>query len=112
MSEASYERQHLAVHAAGYINGAGTTSVAFGCGMTRLSQGHFAVILDADSGLVDDDSFTQVTVKGDGTGDSISANATVNDVSNLRKDVYVRSVASLAVDLDIEVIVWKGVPQG
>ncbi len=111
MAEASYNRQHLATHAAGFINGAGTTQITFGCQMTRLSQGHYALLLGADVGLVDDDSFTQVTVKGDGTGDSIGANATVNDVSNVQKDIFVRSLSSLA-DLDIEVIVWKSVTQG
>lgn len=103
MSEASYERQHLATHAAGYINGAGTTVIAFGCRMTRLDTGHYGLILDANSGVVNDETFTQVQVKG-----TTLLVHSVEDVSNLVKAIRVSDGASLT-DSDIEVILYKSV---
>ena len=51
MSDASYERQHLATHAAGFINAAGTTAINFGCQMTRIAEGHYGLMLDADNAV-------------------------------------------------------------
>jgi hypothetical protein len=104
MAEASYERQHLAVHAAGFINAAGTTIITFGCAMTKIASGHFALLLDANSGLVNDESFTLVTPKG-GSQRIVS----VLDTAPQQKDIFVRDGANSAADCDLEVALFKSV---
>lgn len=106
MADASYERQHLAVHAAGYINGAGTTRVAFGCAMTRIGTGHYGLLLDASAGVVNDETFTFVQAKDAGTGVRLPA---VNDDSNVEKRIRVFNQAGTPVDTDIEVELLKSV---
>lgn len=106
MAEASYERQHLALHAAAYINGAGTTAVTFGCQMTRIATGHYGLVLGNDDGLVDDESYTFVQVKG-----TAARNAVVNDDSNTLKSIRVYSSGSPTVlaDAAIEIQLYKTV---
>lgn len=111
MSRRSYERQHLATYAAGSINAAGTTSTAFGCQLTRISQGVYGVLLGsspdnrASSGLTDDENFTVVTVKG-----TTPAYKAVNDDSNTLKTVRVfdTNVFTL-MDAAIEVMLYRPV---
>jgi hypothetical protein len=104
MSLASYERQLLAMQAAGYINGSGSTVIAFGCQLTRISIGHYGLILDASDGVVADESFTKVQVKGTSSGAAV-----VQDLSDTEKRIRVfNSSASLA-DKDIEIALWKSV---
>ena len=104
MAEASYERQLLALQAAGYINGAGTTQVTFGCQMTRMATGHYALLLDDNNGVVSDESYVFVTPKG-----TAAASVTVNEVSNTRKDIYAWNMTGGALDTDIEVTMFKSV---
>jgi len=106
MADASYERQHIVTHAAGYINAAGTTRITFGCLMTRISSGHYGLLLDADSGVVDGESFTVVQPK-----QAADSRATiVEDLSSVEKRirVFLTTAESLA-DSDIEVILFKTV---
>lgn len=68
MAFASYERQHLALYAAGHIDllpDSPTTAsaVSFGCQLTRLGVGVFAILFGNDDGLVDGESYTFVTPK-------------------------------------------------
>lgn len=104
MAEASYERQHLAVHAAGFINAAGTTQITFGCLMTKLNTGHYGLLLDVNSGLIDDESFTFPQTKG-----AAVLLPVVEDVSNRDKRIRVFDQAGSFVDSDIEVKVFKSV---
>ena len=104
MANASYNRQHLATHAAGFINGDGTTSFGFGCQMTRLSAGHYALLLDANAGLIDDESFTQVQVKG-----TAAAIASVEDTSNVVKTILTFDSVDYLTDTTIEVALFKSV---
>ena len=104
MAEASYARQFLATHAAGYINGAGTTQVAFGCSMTRLATGHYALLLDANAGIVNEESYTQVQVKG-----TAFRLWSVEDQSNREKRIHVVDSSASDADSDIEVKLFKSV---
>lgn len=106
MAEASYERQHLALQAAGYINGAGTTAVTFGCQLTRIATGHYGLVLDANNGIVNDESYTFVQPKG-----TNPRNAVVNDDSNILKSIRVYTTGSPTVlsDTDIEIQLYKTV---
>lgn len=63
MGYASYERQQLALYAAGHIFGDGSSPAAFGCGLTRIGVGIYAVVLGNDDGLVDGESYVFVTAK-------------------------------------------------
>ncbi len=104
MADASYEREHMALHAAGYINGAGTTVLTLGCQMTRIAEGHYGMLLDASEGVVNDESFTMVQCKG-----TVSAGAVVQDLSNVDKRIRVTDNNASEVDTDIEVQLYKSV---
>ncbi len=106
MSNASYERQHLATHAAGSINAAGTTAISFGCQMTRIAEGHYGLILDADNGVIDDETFTQVQIKG-----VLASVASVVDTSNRVKTIRTFDAGGSVTgpDIGIEVILYKSV---
>jgi hypothetical protein len=106
MADASYEKQHLALHAAGFINGAGTTQTTFGCQMTRLGLGSYAMLLDDSAGLVNDESFTFATVKGPIANPK---NVVVQDTSNQVKTITVFDNAPSNVNGDIEVALFKSV---
>lgn len=118
MTYASYEREHLALYAAGFINGAGTTSVAFGCQLTRLGVGVYAAVFGADNGLVNDQSYTFVTPKGPTT--SLAPSIITEDTSNLVKTIFARGItvtsggtlAMADVDTDIEVAIYRTVETG
>jgi hypothetical protein len=105
MAEASYERQHLVAHAAGWMNSAGTTTLSWGCTLTRIAAGHFALLLDASSGVVDDENFTIVTVKAV-TAARLPA---VQDLSNTEKRIRVFDNTGAAASGDIEVMINKSV---
>jgi hypothetical protein len=102
----SYERQHLAAYAAGYINDSGTTQVTFGCQMTRVGLGTYAVVLPDDANLLDNESFTFVTIKG-----SVPLYKMVTDTSNRVKTVNVNEISAVGtgVDSDIEVVLFRSV---
>lgn len=107
MSDASYERQHLALHAAGYISADGTTVIAFGCAMTRFGVGHYGLLLDAVSGVVNAETFTFAQVKN--TFGSVQLVA-VNDDSNVEKHIRVFNSSGSALGIaDIEVALFKSV---
>lgn len=104
MAESSYERQHLALHAAGSINATGTTVVTFGCQMTRIGTGHYGLLLDPSNGLVDDESYTFAQVKG-----TTPRGPVVDDTSNTLKTIRVFSPSGAIADTPIEVAVYKTV---
>lgn len=105
MADASYDRQHLAVHAAGFINGAGTTQVVFGCSLTRISAGHFGLLLSSVAGVVDDESYTLVQTKG-----AESALPAVDDVSSTEKRIRIfDGITGGMVDADFEIKLFKSV---
>jgi hypothetical protein len=104
MAEASYEKQLLATHAAGFINAAGASIVTFGCQLTRIAVGHYALLLDANAGLVEDESYTVVTPKSS----SLILSA-VQDLSNTEKRIRLVNINASSADSDIEVTVQKTV---
>jgi len=104
MAEASYERQHMALHAAGFISGDGATTTTFGCTMTRVATGTYAMVLDASSGVVSDETFLQVQPKG-GT----PRNAVGTDTSNQVKTIVLRDDVDSLADAAIEVALFKSV---
>lgn len=106
MADASYERQHIATHAAGYINAAGSTALAFGCLLTRIGTGHYGLLLDVSAGLVNDEGFTLVQPKESATD---LRSALVQDLSDVEKRVRVFNDLGATVDTDIEVILYKTV---
>lgn len=118
MTYSSYERQHLALYAAGFINGAGTTRVGFGCELTRVSTGVYAAVFGADAGLVNDESFTQVSLKTSvGASGLPAAVCAVEDTSNLVKTIFVQGLVEGAVgtlvlqhiENDLEVAIYRSV---
>jgi hypothetical protein len=119
MAYASYERQFLSLYAAGSINGAGTTAVTFGCGLTRVATGVYALTLAADSGLLNDESFTWVTPKTPLPSGAPKALITVEDTSNLVKTIFVDSMTrvNLSVylsrpsdtEIDLEIALYRTV---
>lgn len=108
MTVKSYDRQHLALWASGYMNGAGTTSVVFGCSLTRIGTGHYGLILDSDNELVDDQTFVHVTPKNT----SMRRTATVNDNSDSVKRINIWSATPTAVDNAFEVALYRPVNSG
>jgi hypothetical protein len=112
MSRKAYGRQHLAAFAAGFIDANGLTPVGFGCQLTRIAQGHYGVLLGEvnglSSGLVDNESFTTVTVKGT----TAKYKSVVDDPSNLALKtirIFDTSAPPTNSDADIEVTVYRSV---
>ena len=113
MGFSSYNRQQLAVYAAGHINAAGDSSQSFGLGLTRLATGVYAAVFGADSGLVNDQSYTYVTTKGTSATPPLSI--TVEDTSNLVKTIFVQSATGGPGQLQeagLEVAIYRTVTQG
>lgn len=104
MTVKSYDRQHLAVFAAGYINAAGTSQVNFGCQMTRISTGHYGLLLDADNSLIDDETFTFVTPKSSDP----RYTSVVDTADNFKRILTATSLPS-EVDTGIEVVLYRPV---
>lgn len=104
MADASYERQHIALHAAGYINGAGTTVLSIGALLTRIGTGHYAMLLDASQGLVDDETFMMVQCKG-----TTAAAPVVQDLSNTEKRVRTFDTGGAVANTDIEIELYRSV---
>lgn len=114
MTYASYERQHLALYAAGFINAAGTTRIGFGCELTRVMTGVYAAVFGADSGLVNDESFSNVQIKSAiGASGSPIAVTSVEDTSNLVKTIFVterlNATVFQAAERDLEVQIYRSV---
>ena len=107
MTVRAYQRQHLALFAAGYINSAGTTSIGIGCSLTRISAGVYGLILPSDAGLQDRQTFSLVTVKG-----TAARYKTVTDTSNVVKTISTFNETPTPTDTDIEVAVFRSVEAG
>lgn len=104
MTVRSYQRQHLSLFAAGFINAAGTTQVTFGCQMTRIATGHYGLLLNDDNNLEDDETFAFATPKA-----TAARYISVNDDSNSLKTIRVFTSAPAEVDTDIEVALYRPV---
>jgi len=102
MSTSPYNRQLLTCHAYGFIGATGASAAGFGCSMSRQTTGTYQLALDADSGLVEGQSFLLATPKASGAR-SISA----QDSSNVLKTVFVFTDAGALVDTDVEVALFK-----
>jgi hypothetical protein len=108
MALANYDREHIAVHAAGWMNGAGTSSMAWGCSLTRFTAGHFGLLLDASQGVVDNETFTVVQIRNA----TLVRFPVVEDVSATQKNVRVFDSSGAVAAADIEVILNKIVLPG
>jgi len=108
MTIASYERQHLSAYAAGYIAADGSGGQGFGCSITKLGTGIFALLFGADSGLVDNNSMTFVSLKGTSASEPLSH--VVEDTSNTVKTIYVKNLSVFA-DAALEVAVFRTLAQ-
>lgn len=123
---ADYSRQILATVAAASINGDGSTPITYGCSVTRTSTGIYKLILPTGEGVVDGQSFTQVTVKpfvpfANPTWHD-NGIAQVSDESDYIKSVSVQRMSSdspdtitgVLVDKSIEIVVQRATvnPQG
>lgn len=106
MTIRSYDRQHLALWAAGWMNAAGTTQVTFGCELTRIGAGEYGLVLDDDHRLVDDETFTFVTAKASGTD---ARSPQVVDTSNRLKTIHMFSAVPSAIDTEFEVVLYRPV---
>lgn len=102
MTVRSYQRQHLSLFAAGFINASGSTVVTFGCQLTWLATGQYGLILDANSGLVNNETFTFVTPKA-----SEARYPVVDDTSNTLKTIRVFSSVPSQIDTGIEVELYR-----
>lgn len=109
MTYSSYERQHLALYAAGFISGDGNTRVGFGCEMTRVGTGVYAAVFGADAGLVNDESFSVATVKSSaGSSGSPRTFITVEDTSNLVKTIFAQNLTQV-INTDLEIQIYRSV---
>lgn len=108
MTMASYERQHLSAYAAGYINADGSCPQGFGCQLTLLATGVYQILFGADSGLVNNDSLTFVTLKG--TSAFVPLTHGVEDTSNTVKTIYVKNLTAFA-NAALEIAVFRTVTQ-
>jgi len=111
MSQASYQRQQLALWAAAYINAAGTTLIAFGCSMVKSSaDGKYYLTLGAGDGLVTDDAF--IFVQPRTTVPRVASQVDMPG-TNLTKEIYVSSPedgeGGGPKDCDLEVAVYRSV---
>lgn len=104
MTVRHYQRQHLSVYAAGFINASGSTVITFGCQLTHIATGHYGLILDDSDGLVNDESFTFVTPKA-----TAARYPVVEDTSNGLKTIRVFSSVPSIVDCGIEVALYRPV---
>lgn len=104
MTIRNYQRQHLALWAAGYINGAGTTRITFGCGLTRIGVGQYGLTTDASHGLFDNETFTIVSMKG-----GLSGWKVVADTTAFLKTIRTFNDAGSPTDRDIEVALFRSV---
>lgn len=107
MSQSSYNAQILATVAAAQINGDGTSPLTYGCSIIRFATGTYKVILPTGEAQTNDASFTHVTTKGgpglmasvmDEAGGYIKTITTSNSVV---------SAGTIAMDVDIEVVVER-----
>ena len=105
MADASYQRQHLVLHAAGFIAGDGATQTTFGCQMTRIGTGDYALLLDPSSGLIENEAFMLVTPK---TALTSSARLRTNN-TNFVKGFITQQPGGAAIDCSVEVAVFKSV---
>ena len=107
MSEASYDRQHLAVHAAGFISSDGSTATAFGCTMARNGTGAYSMVLGESAGVVSDESFIQVQPKSATFAQAVVTN---NSLTSTRvKTFEIFNNAGSNIDVDVEVVLFKSV---
>lgn len=104
MSMKSYERQHLACYAAGSINADGSSPIGFGCGMTRISDGQYGLVLGASDGLLENQSFSLATPKG-----SAPRIVSVTDTSPTVKTIWVFDSAASLTNTAIEVGLFRTV---
>jgi len=104
MTVRHYQRQHLSLYAAGFINAAGTSQVSFGCQLTRIAAGHYGLVLDANDGLPADESFMFVTPKASDVRYPVT-----EDTSNNLKTIRVFSSVPTAIDTGIEVALYRPV---
>jgi hypothetical protein len=117
MAYASYERQLLSLFAAGFISGDGLTNAAFGCGLTRVATGVYAVVFGADSGLVAAESYVDVATKGVvGSSGAPFALVTSEDTSNTVKTIFVNGISFAAAgvtivpaNVSLEIAVYRSV---
>jgi hypothetical protein len=104
MTVRSYQRQHLSLYAAGFINAAGTSVVTFGCQLTRIAAGEYGVLLGTGDGQVEAQTFTFVTPKA-----TAARYPVVEDTSNNLKTVRVFTSVPSQVDTGIEVHLYRTV---
>jgi hypothetical protein len=103
MADASYDVQHLALQAAGFISSDGVTVTTFGCQMTRSTTGTYAMILGDNNGVIDNESFEAATCK------SSVRNVVATDTSNTIKTFLTFNELGSLADTGIEVALWKTV---
>jgi hypothetical protein len=104
MAEATYEKQFLACYAAGFISADGATVLAYGCALTRIATGFFALILEVGAGLPDDESYTLVTPKA-----ATPVLPIVEDFSDNVKRIRIFNIFGTFTPSDIEVQLYKTV---
>jgi hypothetical protein len=106
MADEAYERQHLVLQAAGFISADGSTATAFGCSMTRVATGVYAMVLPDDAGVVAAESFMAVMPKGPLI---VYAAGAVQDTSPTVKTVSIFDFAGSLANADVEIILRKTV---
>jgi hypothetical protein len=108
MSLNPYDQQQLALQAYGSITADGLTVQNQGCVLARTGAGVYTLTLNADSGVVDGQSMTDVTAK-DTTppGPTPPVVTKVEETSNLVKTIRVFNLAGAPTDSAIEVKLYK-----
>jgi len=111
MTSSSYNKEILATVAYAWINATGASAAGQGCSIQRVTTGVYKLTVPTGSGLVENQSFTQVQPKFAQNGPSpVSRYAVVAEVSDTERDIYVFDGAVLAnnYDCDLEVVIRKG----
>ncbi len=108
MPMSGYDKQLIAIQAAATINGDGTTPIAYGCSITRFGTGVYKLILPTGEALVDAQTFSTITCKGDGTGTpGADAFAMASDETDFIKTAVVRNNAGVLVNTGVEMIIQR-----
>jgi hypothetical protein len=104
MAARNYQRQQLAAYAAGYINGSGASRYGFGCAMTRLGVGMYAMILPTGAALQNRKTFSFVAVKG-----TTALVGNPNDNSDFVKEVDLTDINGDFADGEFEIVLYSAV---
>jgi len=104
-----YNKELLATVAYAWINASGASAFGQGCSIQRTTTGIYRLTVPTGSGLVENQSFTQVQLKFAANSPSPAGrNCIVAEIDENIRDVHVFDAVDSHVDTDLEVVIRKG----